>query len=123
MSSTPPGPTVGNLLVKTPLWNKIVSGIIVVVGSVIAAVSYGMLIPLDSVQSSSAVIIIICVSYAISVILWIIVMLLYSNNHEQLTLLNTHMLLLIALPATVGATAMNVASIHNMRNVISSQII
>ena len=123
MSSTPPGTTVGNLLVKTPLWNKIVSGIIVVVGSVIAAVSYGMLIPLDSVQSSSAVIIIICVSYAISVILWIIVMLLYSKNHEQLTLLNTHMLLLIALPATVGATAMNVASIHNMRNVISSQII
>lgn len=101
------------------LW---VQGGVVLVGAIVTVVSFAFLIPLDSVPAVQGVSIIMCVSYSISVLLWLIVMYFYANDFNNMVWLNTHILFLIVIPATIGATAMNVTAIQNTRNLLAGQI-
>jgi hypothetical protein len=80
------------------------------------------LIPLDSVPAVTGVSIIIAISYAISVLAWLVVLYFYSGNEKNLVWLNTHLMFLVVLPATIGATAMNVTAVQNTRNLLAGQI-
>lgn len=95
---------------------------VVVVGGVVALVSFALLIPLDSVPAVTGVSIIIGISYSISAILWLIVMNLYGKEPNNLIWINTSLMFLVVLPATIGATAMNVTAIQNTRNLLAGQI-
>ena len=106
-------------LTKGNVW---LYGGVVVIGAIVSVVSFAFLIPLDSVPAVTGVTIIMAVAYGISVILWIIVLAYYSMKPENLSLLNTHIIFLILLPATIGATAMNVTAVQNTRNLLAGQI-
>jgi predicted tellurium resistance membrane protein TerC len=106
----------------SPTGNMVVSAVVVIFGAIVAVVAFALLIPLDSVPAASGVTIIMGVAYAISVVAWITVMVLYARNTENLTWLNTHMMFLIVLPATIAATAMNVTSIQNTRNLLAGKV-
>jgi len=95
---------------------------VVGVGALVALVSFALLIPLDSVPAVTGVSIIMAVAYAISVAIWLIVLKFYSGNEKNLVWLNTHLMLLVVLPATIGATAMNVTAVQNTRNLLAGQI-
>lgn len=95
---------------------------VVVVGGIVALVSFALLIPLDSVPAVTGVSIIIGISYSISAILWLIVMNLYGKEPNNLIWINTSLMFLVVLPATIGATAMNVTAIQNTRNLLAGQI-
>jgi hypothetical protein len=99
-----------------------VQGAVIGVGAIVALVSFAFLIPLDSVPAVTGVSIIMAVSYSIAVLLWLLVMNKYSGNEKNLVWLNTHILFLIVLPATIGATAMNVTAVQNTRNLLAGQI-
>ena len=101
------------------LW---IQGGVVFVGAIVAIVSFAFLIPLDSVPAVTGVTIIMAIAYAISVILWIITLKYYAGNAQNLVWLNTHLMFLVVMPATIAATAMNVTSIQNTRNLIAGQI-
>jgi hypothetical protein len=101
------------------LW---IQGGVVFVGAIVAIVSFAFLIPLDSVPAVTGVTIIMAIAYAISVILWIITLKYYAGNAQNLVWLNTHLMFLVVLPATIAATAMNVTSIQNTRNLIAGRI-
>ena len=103
-------------------FNLWVHGAVIAVGALVSIVSFAFLIPLDSVPAVTGVSIIMAVSYCIAVLLWLVVLNFYAKNIENLTWLNTHILFLIVLPATIGATAMNVTSIQNTRNLLAGQI-
>jgi len=99
-----------------------VQGAVIGVGALVALVSFAFLIPLDSVPAVTGVSIIMAVSYSIAVLLWLLVMSKYSGNEKNLVWLNTHIMFLIVLPATIGATAMNVTAVQNTRNLLAGQI-
>jgi hypothetical protein len=93
--------------------------------AVIGAISVGALIPLDSVPAVTGVTIITAVAYAASILIWIMVLLFVSrreNADHHLTLLNTHMLWLVVFPVTIAATAMNVTSVQNTRNLLAGRV-
>jgi hypothetical protein len=102
--------------------NMWVHGGVIGVGAIVALVSFAFLIPLDSVPAVTGVSIIMAVAYAISVAIWLIVLRFYSGNEKNLVWLNTHLMFLIVLPATIGATAMNVTAVQNTRNLLAGQI-
>lgn len=106
-------------MTKLNIW---LSAGVVAVGAIVAMVSFAFLIPLDSVPAITGVTIILAISYGIAVLLWLVVMWYYSNSIENLTWLNTHILFLIILPATIGATAMNVTAVQNTRNLLAGRI-
>ena len=108
--------------VATPTGNMVVSAIVVLFGAIVAIVAFALLIPLDSVPAASGVTIIMGVAYALSVVAWIAVMTLYARQTENLTWLNTHLMFLVVLPATIAATAMNVTSIQNTRNLLAGKV-
>lgn len=91
-------------------------------GTAIAIMSFALLIPLDSVPAATGVTIILSVAYGLSLIMWVTAMWLYTSAPDQLAWLNTHILFLIVLPATIGATAMSVTSVQNTRNLIAGQV-
>jgi len=91
-------------------------------GVLVSIVSFAFLIPLDSVPAVTGVTIIMAVAYCISVLLWLIVVKYYSSNMENLVWLNTNIMFLIVLPATIGATAMNVTAVQNTRNLLAGQV-
>jgi hypothetical protein len=101
------------------LW---IQGFVVLVGAVVTVVSFAFLIPLDSVPAVQGVSIIMAVSYSISVLLWLLVLFFYARDTNNMMWLNTHILFLIVIPATISATAMNVISIQNTRNLLAGQI-
>jgi hypothetical protein len=101
------------------LW---VHGGVILVGAIVAIVSFAFLIPLDSVPAITGVSVILAVAYGLSILAWVIVMKFYANKTENLVWLNTHLMFLVLLPATIGATAMNVTSIQNTRNLLAGQI-
>ena len=109
-------------LTNTTKLNLMAHGAIVLVSSLVAIVSFGFLIPLDSVPAVTGVSIIMAISYGIAVLLWLIVLYFYSSNELNLVWLNTHLMFLVVLPATIGATAMNVTSIQNTRNLLAGQV-
>ena len=108
--------------VTTPTGNMVISAIVVLFGAIVAIVAFALLIPLDSVPAASGVTIIMGVAYALSVVAWIAVMTLYARQTENLTWLNTHLMFLVVLPATIAATAMNVTSIQNTRNLLAGKV-
>jgi len=101
-------------------------GGVIVIGAAVAITSFAFLIPLDSVPAVTGVSIILGIAYGLSVLAWLIVMAYYSSNtrdpnNTKLLWLNTHLMFLVILPATIGATAMNVTSIQNTRNLLAGQ--
>jgi hypothetical protein len=99
-----------------------VYGGVVVVAAVVAIVSFAFLIPLDSVPAITGVSIILAIAYGISLIAWVIALKFYASDPAKLTMLNTHLLFLVMLPATIGATAMNVTTVQNTRNLLAGQV-
>ena len=75
------------------------------VAALVAIVSFAFLIPLDSVPAVTGVSIILSIAYVISFIAWLLVLKFYSGKPESLQCLNTHLIFLVLLPATIGATA------------------
>ena len=99
--------------------NLLIHAAVIACGAIVALVSFGFLIPLDSVPAVAGVTIIVAIAYGISLLLWTIVIYYYSTHKEELVWLNTNMLFLVVLPATIGATAMNVTAVQNTRNLIA----
>jgi hypothetical protein len=101
----------------------LIQGGVVLTAAVVGIVSFAFLIPLDSVPAVTGVSIILAIAYGISLLAWVIVLKYYSTGKESaLTWLNTHLMFLVALPATIGATAMNVTAVQNTRNLLAGQI-
>ncbi len=93
--------------------------------SVVGVMSVATLIPLDSVPAVTGVTIITAVAYAISIMVWLIAILKLGtgpNGTDNLTWLNTHLLLLVVFPATIAATAMNVTTVQNTRNLLAGRV-
>lgn len=95
---------------------------IAAVGSlaIIGAMSVATLIPLDSVPAVTGVTIITAVAYAISIIMWIVSMT-YFKKEDRADLIN-HMMWLVVFPATIAATAMNVTTVQNTRNLLAGKV-
>ena len=96
--------------------------IVLAVGTlaIIGALSVATLIPLDSVPAVTGVTIITAVAYAISIIMWIVSMTWFKK--EDRTDLINHMMWLVVFPATVAATAMNVTTVQNTRNLLAGKV-
>ena len=92
------------------------------VAALVAIVSFAFLIPLDSVPAVTGVSIILSIAYVMSFIAWLIVLKFYSGKSESLQWLNTHLIFLVLLPATIGATAMNVTAVQNTRNLLAGKV-
>jgi hypothetical protein len=104
----------------TPL---LIQGGVILTAAIVGLVSFAFLIPLDSVPAVTGVSIILAIAYGLSLLAWVIVLKYYSKGTESpLTWLNTHLMFLVALPATIGATAMNVTAVQNTRNLLAGQI-
>jgi hypothetical protein len=106
------------------IWEQL--PMIAAVGSlaIIGAMSVATLIPLDSVPAVTGVTIITAVVYAISVIMWLVSTLYIGkgpSGSENLTRLNNHMMWLVVFPATIAATAMNVTTVQNTRNLLAGK--
>lgn len=99
----------------------IVHGVVVSIGAIVAAVSFAFLIPLESIPAINGVTIILSVAYGLSLLAWVIVLYYYNDKPENLIWLLTHMMFLVILPATIGATAMNVTSVQNTRNLLAGK--
>lgn len=108
--------------VNSPNGNMLVTGLVVLVGAIVSVVAFVLLIPLESSTVATGVSIIIGVSYALAALMWVTVMVFYSRNTESLIWLNTHLIFLVLLPATIAATAMNVASVQNTRNMLAGKV-
>ena len=102
--------------------NFIIYCCVIAVGVIVSVVSFALLIPLDTIPAVSGVAMIIGLSYVLSLLAWIIVISFYSSNPDNLVWLNTHLMFLVILPATIGATAMNVTSIQNTRNMLAGKV-
>ena len=107
---------------ESPVGNMVITGGVVLMGAAVSIVAFALLIPLDSVPAASGVTIIMGVAYGLSALAWVTVMALYSRTPESLTWLNTHLIFLVLLPATIGATAMNVTSVQNTRNLLAGKV-
>lgn len=103
-------------------WAYIVS---VSVLAIVGIVSVATLIPLDSVPAVTGVTIITAIAYSISVIMWLVAVFYFGRGdgaESRLTWLNTHLMWLVLFPATIAATAMNVTSVQNTRNLIAGRV-
>ena len=103
-------------------WKCIIPGIVLLSCIIISICSFVLLIPLNTIPAITGVSIIISVAYALSFIAWMIVVGYYSSKPDELVWLNTHLMFLILFPATIAATAMNVTSIQNTRNLLAMQL-
>jgi hypothetical protein len=56
--------------------------------------------------------------------MWLAVVSFYANHpdNQNLVWLNTNLMFWVILPATIGATAMNVTTIQNTRNLLAGQV-
>ena len=91
---------------------------------IVGMMSVATLIPLDSVPAVTGVTIITAIVYAISVIMWIVSMFYFGKGPqgtENLARLNNHMMWLVVFPATIAATAMNVTTVQNTRNLLAGK--
>ena len=113
---------VGSTITNMSPFNTWLNIAVIAVAAVVALVSFAFLIPLDSVPAVTGVSIILAVTYCISLLVWLIVLTYYAKKPENLVWLNTHLMFLVVLPATIGATAMNVTSIQNTRNLLAGQV-
>ena len=109
-------------LTNVSSFNLWVHGGVVLVAAVVSIVSFAFLIPLDSVPAITGVSIILAIAYGICLIAWTVVLKFYAKEPMNLVWLNTHLMFLVVLPATIAATAMNVTSIQNTRNLLAGQV-
>jgi len=105
-------------------WNLAFHVAVILVASIISIVSFALLLPLDSVAAVTGVSIIMGVAYGIALLIWLCVIVYYTQTKadaSNLLWLNTNLMFLVVLPATIGATAMNVTAIQNTRNLLAGQ--
>lgn len=102
--------------------NWVVHGIVFVAILALSIANTVLLIPLDSVPAVTGVTIILVLAYVISIAAWALVMANYAATADSLTMLLTHVVFLLVIPMTIGATAMNVVSIQNTRNIIAGKV-
>jgi len=100
-------------------WTLGIHGLVVAVAAIVGVVSFAFLIPLETIPAITGVSIILGIAYGISLIAWVIVLKFYAKDPSNLVWLNTHLMFLVLLPATIGATAMNVTSVQNTRNLLT----
>jgi hypothetical protein len=117
-------PTISDIISNMTPGNIALHVVITLVGAAVAIASFALLIPLDSVPAVTGVSIIIGVSFAISIVMWLVVVTFYAKNpdNQNLIWLNTNLMFWVILPATIGATAMNVTTIQNTRNLLAGQV-
>jgi hypothetical protein len=92
---------------------------------IVGVMSVSTLIPLDSVPAVSGVTIITAIAYATSIVMWLVAILYFGTGPdatERLTWLNTHLLWLVVFPTTIAATAMNVTTVQNTRNLLAGRV-
>lgn len=96
--------------------------ILIAVGSlfIVGVMSVATLIPLDSVPAVTGVTIITAVAYSISVIMWMVS--LWYFDEATRNSINNHMLWLVLFPTTIAATAMNVTTVQNTRNLLAGRV-
>ena len=92
---------------------------VILCATIVSITSFALLVPLDTVPAVMGVSIILSMTYVISFLAWLIVIYYYTGKTENLIWLNTHMMFLVVLPATIGATAMNVTTVQNTRNLLA----
>jgi len=111
--------------------DKWINGLVVLIMIVITIVSWAFLIPLDSVQAVSGFSIIAGISYGLSFLGWLIVMGYYMSGwgrdgkpeeNTSVTWILVHLMFWVVLPTTITATAMNVTSVMNTRNILAGKI-
>jgi hypothetical protein len=104
-----------------------VAGYVFVVATmvIVSIVSFAMLTPLDSVGAVSSASLILGLSYAISFVLFGIVYALYTSTEDawkNLVWLVTAIVFLVCVPTTISATAMNVVTVQNTRNLLAGRV-
>jgi hypothetical protein len=102
--------------------NLMIHAFVILCAIAVSITSFALLIPLDSVPAVTGVSIIMSISYGISFLAWCTVMWFYASKPENLVWLNTHLMFLVVIPATIAATAMNVTSIQNTRNLMAGNV-
>lgn len=117
-------PFVSDMISNMSYGNITLHVLVTAVAAAVAIASFALLIPLDSVPAVTGVSIIIGVSFAISILMWLAVITYYAKNpdNQNLVWLNTNLMFWVILPATIGATAMNVTTIQNTRNLLAGQM-
>ncbi len=93
--------------------------------AIVGIMSVATLIPLDSVPAVTGVTIITALAYAVAVVMWLVAILYFGTGPdgvERLTWLNTHVLWLVVFPTTIAATAMNVTTVQNTRNLLAGRV-
>lgn len=103
-------------------YSLIAYGFVIFVMVLMSIVSFALLTPLDSVNSVTSASLIIGLSYAISLLLFGIVVAFYGSNKENLIWLLTAVVFLVCVPATISATTMNVVTVQNTRNLLASKL-
>lgn len=117
-------PNIYDTIANMSYGNIFLHVVVTAVAAAVAIASFALLIPLDSVPAVTGVSIIIGVSFAISILMWLAVVTYYAKNpdNQNLVWLNTNLMFWVILPATIGATAMNVTTIQNTRNLLAGQV-
>jgi len=98
--------------------------VLAVVGLIASVATFAALLsPLDTVQSSAALTLIIALSYVVSVFALGVFFYLFSHlSEKQILYVVVVILFLICLPTAISATAMNAVSIANTRNLMAGNI-
>jgi hypothetical protein len=117
-------PTIGDVISNMTTPNILLHVFVTIFAAIVAFASFGLLIPLDSVPAVTGVSIILGAAYAMSITMWFFVVFYYAKNpdNQNLVWLNTNLMFWVILPATIGATAMNVTAIQNTRNLLAGQV-
>jgi len=100
----------------------LLQGSVVLVAALVAIVSFAFLIPLACVPAVAGVSIFLSIAYVVSFLARLLVSKFYSGKPESSQWLNTPLIFLVLLPATGGATAMNVTAVQNTRNLLAGKI-
>lgn len=86
---------------------------------IIMIVGFVVLIPLETVIVEAAVGMNLVIWVCILMMVWLMVRSVYKDDSVALAWLTTHILFLVVLPLTIAATAMNVITVQNTRNIFA----
>ena len=96
---------------------QVFTGLAILTMVILSILSFVILVPMNSIPDMTGISIIISVSYMISFLLWILITYFISDADRSLYLISA--VFLIAVPATISATAMNVVTIQNTTNLMN----
>lgn len=96
---------------------QVFTGLAILTMVILSILSFVILVPMNSIPAMTGISIIISVSYMISFLLWILITYFISDADRSLYLISA--VFLIAVPATISATAMNVVTIQNTTNLMN----